>query len=154
MHVLDAKSFDRKLAIKLINEWGADVNHIDSYGNSILIKLVKEKKNTLVEFMLRRGAKMHIVDSNSKDACDHAKSNGLALEIRQFLDCGIKKKEADMKALNKKWAEHKAELAKSLKNYRASIATKGSGSARKRRGSRRPSRHESGEQPTFAANSN
>jgi len=79
MHVLDAQTFDRKLARKLIMEWGADVNHIDSYGNSILIKLVKEKKNALVEFMLRRGAKMHIVDSNSKDACDYAKSNGLAL---------------------------------------------------------------------------
>jgi len=52
-----------------------------------------------------------------------------------------------MKALNQKWAEHKAELAKSLKNSRASIATKGSKSTRKRRGSRRPSRRETGELP-------
>ena len=52
MHVLEAETFDRKLAIKLINQWGADIDHIDSYGESILIKLVKLKKRPLVEFLI------------------------------------------------------------------------------------------------------
>ena len=32
MHVLFAEPFDRKLANRLIDEWKADVNHIDIYG--------------------------------------------------------------------------------------------------------------------------
>ena len=62
MHVLESHNFDRKLATKLIKYWGADVDHIDSYGESILIKLVKQKKRHLAEFLIRQGAKMHIVD--------------------------------------------------------------------------------------------
>lgn len=35
---------------------------------------------------------MHIVDQDQKDACDYAKANGMALELRQFLNCSIHKK--------------------------------------------------------------
>ena len=37
---MSATSFDRKLARKLIDEWHADVNHVDTNGCPILIKLV------------------------------------------------------------------------------------------------------------------
>ena len=40
MHVLQAEPFDRRLADRLVDEWEADVDHIDIYGRSILIKLV------------------------------------------------------------------------------------------------------------------
>lgn len=40
MHVLQADPFDRRLADRLVDEWEADVDHIDIYGRSILIKLV------------------------------------------------------------------------------------------------------------------
>ena len=40
MHVLLAENFNAKLAKRLIKR-GADVNHIDRNGNSILIKLVQ-----------------------------------------------------------------------------------------------------------------
>ena len=39
MHVMLAKNFNLKLAKRLIKR-GADINHIDKNGNSLLIKLV------------------------------------------------------------------------------------------------------------------
>ena len=101
MHVLQAEPFDKKLARKLIESYGADVNHVDCNGQSILVKLVIEKKRNLVEFLLLRGALMHIVDQDQKDACDYAKDNGLALELRQFLNCSIQKKRDDTENLTK-----------------------------------------------------
>lgn len=41
-HVLQADPFDRKLASRLINEYGADVNHRDQQGNPLIIKLVQD----------------------------------------------------------------------------------------------------------------
>ena len=93
---MSAEPFDRKLAKKLVDEWQADVNHVDLLGRSLLIKLVQEKKRHLVEFLLSKGALMHVLDESQKDACDYAKDNGLALEMREFLNCSIKKKKLDM----------------------------------------------------------
>ena len=42
MHVLLAESLNQKLARRLIKR-GADVNHVDKNGNTILIKLVQLK---------------------------------------------------------------------------------------------------------------
>ena len=64
MHVLSAEPFDRKLAKKLVDEWEADIDHIDIYGRSLLIKLVKAKKKNLVEFLLSKGALMHVLDED------------------------------------------------------------------------------------------
>jgi len=97
MHVLSAEPFDRNLANKLVDNWEADVDHIDIFGKSLLIKLVEEKKKHLVDFLLTKGALVHVLDEDQKDACDYAKDNGLALELRTFLNCSIKKKRADMK---------------------------------------------------------
>ena len=96
MHVLEADPFDRRLANRLVDEYGADVNHIDQHGISLLIKLVKSKKKNLVEFLVSKGALMHVFDGDQKDACDYAKDNGLALDMREFLNCNIAKKKADM----------------------------------------------------------
>ena len=43
MHVLLAETFNQKLARRLIKR-GADVNHVDRNGNTILIKLVQLKQ--------------------------------------------------------------------------------------------------------------
>ena len=99
MHVLQAEPFDSKLAKRLVDQYGADVNHIDQYGTPLLIKIVKEKKKHLVEFLLSRGALMHVFDAEQKDACDYAKDNGLALVIRDFLNCSKRKKMFDMQIL-------------------------------------------------------
>ena len=115
MHVLSAEPFDRKLANRLVDQWEADVNHIDIYGRSLLIKLVQEKKKHLVEFLLTKGALMHVLDEEQKDACDYAKDNGLALELREFLNCSIRKKRADMHMLTVKQAERTAQLEASVK---------------------------------------
>ena len=115
MHVLSAEPFDRKLANRLVDQWEADVNHIDIYGRSLLIKLVQEKKKNLVEFLLTKGALMHVLDEEQKDACDYAKDNGLALELREFLNCSIRKKRADMHMLTVKQAERTAQLEASVK---------------------------------------
>ena len=42
MHVLLTKNFNPKLAKRLVKR-GADINHIDNNGNSLLIKLVQLK---------------------------------------------------------------------------------------------------------------
>ena len=102
MHVLSSEPFERKLANKLIDEYFADVDHIDLFGKSLLIKLVKMKKRNLVDFLLSKGALMHVLDDDQKDACDYAKDNGLALEMRQFLNCSLKRKKEDMRKLAKK----------------------------------------------------
>ena len=47
MHVLLAESLNQKLARRLIKR-GADVNHVDKNGNTILIKLVQLKQQKLV----------------------------------------------------------------------------------------------------------
>ena len=121
MHVMSATPFDRKLARKLIDEWQADVNHVDLNGCSILIKLVQEKKKSLVEFLLSKGALMHIIDSNQKDACDYAKDNGLALEMREFLNCNKRKKMDDMRKLANLQDDRKSHMEASFKNSRASF---------------------------------
>ena len=51
MHVLLTKNFNPKLAKRLVKR-GADINHIDNNGNSILIKLVQLKQTRLVQFIL------------------------------------------------------------------------------------------------------
>ena len=102
MHVLQAEPFDRKLANRLVDVWKADIDHIDLKGRSLLIKLVKDKNKHLAEFVMNKGAMIHVLDDDGKDACDYAKDNGLALEMREFFNCSIKKKKADMAALSKK----------------------------------------------------
>ena len=103
MHVLLAKtegtdSFNNKLAKRLIKR-GADVNHVDENGNSLLIKLVQLKQTDLVKFILeQKGTLQHITDEEGKDACDYAKGNGLANELPVFMNCGVRqKKEEKMK---------------------------------------------------------
>lgn len=51
MHVLLAETFQPKLAKRLIKR-GADINHIDRNGNSVLIKLTQLKQSKLVQFLL------------------------------------------------------------------------------------------------------
>jgi hypothetical protein len=45
-----------------------------------------------VDFLISKRALIHIPDANGRDACDYAKENGLALEMREFLNCSKKKK--------------------------------------------------------------
>ena len=49
----DNEGFNHKLAKRLIKR-GADVNHIDANGNSLLIKLVQLKQIDLVNFLLEQ----------------------------------------------------------------------------------------------------
>lgn len=85
MHVLLGEDFNPKLARRLIKR-GADINHIDRNGNSLLIKLVQLKQKKLVQFLLDFKGKtlQHLVDDEGRDACDYAKENGLALDIPIF----------------------------------------------------------------------
>lgn len=96
MYILLAEPFDRKLAKKIVEISQADINHVDQYGESLLIKLVKLKKKKQVEFLLGKQVLMHFLDNEQKDACDYAKSNGMALELPQFLNCSKTRKKADM----------------------------------------------------------
>ena len=63
MHVLLAEDFNPKLARRLVKR-GADINHIDKNGNSLLIKLVQLKLTKLVQFILDYKGKVlqHLVD--------------------------------------------------------------------------------------------
>ena len=99
MHVLLAneggEGFNHKLAKRLIKR-GADVNHIDANGNSLLIKLVQLKQIKLVKFLLeQRNILQHLVDEEGKDACDYAKDNGVAIELEEFQNCGVRHKKED-----------------------------------------------------------
>lgn len=72
------------------------MNHVDQKGDSLLIKLVKKQEKHLVDFMISRDVLIHIPDADGKDACDYAKENGLALDMREFLNCSKRKKDNDM----------------------------------------------------------
>ncbi len=88
--------FDRKLANRLVNQYQADVNHVDKHGKNLLIKLVQAKEEDLIDFMTnKKPLLMHVTDADGKDACDYAKENGLALKMREFLNCSKRKKDAD-----------------------------------------------------------
>ena len=101
MHVLQAEPFDRQLANRLVNQYKADVNHVDKHGQNLLIKLVLAKEEHLIDFLLaKKEALMHVTDSKGRDACDYAKENGLALKMREFLNCSKRKKDADNRELN------------------------------------------------------
>lgn len=103
LYVLEAEPFDRKLANRLIHEYGADVNHIDQYGTPLLIKLVQQKKGGLLDFLLSsKQLLIHLPDSSGRDACDYAKENGLALHLREFLSCSKRMKMNDMQELSLK----------------------------------------------------
>jgi len=101
LHVLHAEPFDSKLAQRLIDEYGADLNHVDMHGNPLFIKLVQNKKKMLVEFLLSKGVLMHVPDASGRDACDYAKDNGLALEMREFLCCSKRLKTEDAAELKR-----------------------------------------------------
>ena len=64
MYVLRKEPFDLDLANQLVDHYNSDINHVDSYGDSILIKLVKMKNKKLVKFLLSKNALIHILDSN------------------------------------------------------------------------------------------
>lgn len=84
--------------------------------------------------MISRNVLIHIPDADGKDACDYAKENGLALEMREFLNCSKKKKDNDMKQLSKRQTVRDSELNDEIRRSRAaSIVSRG------RRGSRRGS---------------
>ena len=91
---------DIKMARKLVAR-GADVNWIDKNGNTPLLTFVQLKKPEQVRFLLEKKASQHICDEEGKDACDHAKANGLAGEpgFEQFMCCSIHlKREANRHA--------------------------------------------------------
>ena len=81
---------DIKMARKLVAR-GADVNWIDKNGNTPLLTFVQTKKIEAVRFLLEKKASQHICDEEGRDACDHAKANGLANEpgFEQFTSCSI-----------------------------------------------------------------
>ena len=71
---------DIKMARKLVAR-GADVNWVDQNGNTPLLTFVQLQKHEQVHFLLEKKANQHICDEEGKDACDHAKANGLASEL-------------------------------------------------------------------------
>ena len=75
MHVLLNDNLNQKLAKRLIKR-GADINHLDKNGNSLLIKLVQLKQVRPIEFLLdfKKNPRilMHLCDEEGKDACDYA----------------------------------------------------------------------------------
>lgn len=92
---------DIKMARKLVAR-GADVNWIDQNGNTPLLTFVQLRKpassgnkalysTEQVRFLLEKKANPHICDEEGKDACDHAKANGLASEpgFEQFMCCSV-----------------------------------------------------------------
>mmetsp|Transcript_24748 Transcript_24748/g.30920 ORF Transcript_24748/g.30920 Transcript_24748/m.30920 type:complete len:178 (-) Transcript_24748:2643-3176(-) len=121
LHVLEAEPFDRKLANRLIHDYGADVNHIDQDGTPLIIKLVMQKKKTLVDFLLSsKQLLIHVPDSGGRDACDYAKENGLALHMREFLSCSKRMKLNDMQELSLKQTNPDA-TGNNASNRRASL---------------------------------
>lgn len=57
---------------------GAYIDYVNRNGNTALHLCVQNKLKDAVNFLLFKGANAHIMDLEGKDACDHAKANGLA----------------------------------------------------------------------------
>ena len=48
---------------------------------------VENNLDDAVEFLIFKGANLHIMDIFGEDACDKAKKNGMAMRIHKFNDC-------------------------------------------------------------------
>ena len=60
----------RKLLVR-----GANLDYVNSNGNTALHLCVENQLNSAVEFLLKKGANPHIMDLSGEDACDKAKKN-------------------------------------------------------------------------------
>ena len=76
-------SGNMKMASRLIVR-GAQIDYVNRNGQTALHLCVANKLIDAVEFLLFKGANPHIMDLEGEDACDKAKSNGLARAIPEF----------------------------------------------------------------------
>ena len=89
MHMILQENF--KMATRLLVR-GATVDYVNRSGKTALHLCVETKNKNAIEYLLFKGANQHILDLNEEDCCDKAKSNGLALEMHNFLNCTLRKK--------------------------------------------------------------
>jgi ankyrin repeat protein len=54
---------------------GADVNYVNTNGNTALHLCIENSLVDAVTFLLKKGANPHIMDLGDEDACDKAKKN-------------------------------------------------------------------------------
>ena len=71
---------------------GANINYVNSNGNTALHLCVENKFENAVKFLLSKGADPHIMDLKGEDSCDKAIANGMAREYKSFQDCNLRKK--------------------------------------------------------------
>lgn len=66
---------------------------------------MQQKQRILIDFLLHsKHLLIHVPDSSGKDACDYAKENGLALQMKEFLSCSKRLKIADTEELSRRQA--------------------------------------------------
>ena len=56
---------------------GANINYVNSNGQTALQICIENKNHSAVKLLLQKGAHPHIMDLNGEDACDKAKKNGM-----------------------------------------------------------------------------
>ena len=80
---------------------GSNINYVNRNGYTALHICVQNKLIDATNFLLLKGANPHIMDFEGKDACDHAKDNGMAQIIQVFNNCNPKiKVKAEMPNLH------------------------------------------------------
>jgi len=75
----------RIAALEKIFEQGLDVNIKDDQGNSLLMVAVQNKNTTLVDILLRRGARINEVNKNGNSALHFALAYDTTGQLAQFL---------------------------------------------------------------------
>lgn len=80
-----------RMARKLLQR-GAQINYVNSNGNTALHLCVQNKLVKSCEFLLQKGANQYIMDFNGKCACDMAMENDFVGSMYEFVNCNINKK--------------------------------------------------------------
>mgnify|MGYP001043461799 CR=1 FL=1 len=71
---------------------GANINYVNTNGNTALHLCVENKFYSAVKFLLSKGADPHVMDLKGEDSCDKAIMNGMDKDFKSFQDCSLRKK--------------------------------------------------------------
>ena len=80
---------DFKMARRILVR-GANIDYVNSNGNTALHLCVENGLDSAVTFLLKKGANPHIMDLRGEDSCDKAKKNQMALRIFSFNMCNLR----------------------------------------------------------------
>lgn len=83
MRRADAGDMD---SIKLLLEFGADINHANSTGETALMRAIRSRKRHVIKGLIEEGADLHLADYTGRTAIDYAEDTRSGRIIKLIRD--------------------------------------------------------------------